>query len=577
MNQSKRQLTINGSNKKVRISKHGTHIEDLSNELIIEVFDYLDGCDLYKAFSKLNKRFQDILSCPYIRPKINIVNSSKRDILFDYTKIILPNKHQIVSICILNPLAIDLFSQTMKFDLSFHRLESVVLYGLKASDLVALLLTLISIPQLSLLIITLTDINIKDFSNAYRLIFSLPALKYNKLHFIGPTPSLYLTNINIRPSTITHLNIDHACYLNDVVHMLSYTPYLRRIVFGKLMQSYRNIEKITLSLPYLTHISIGKCYLQFDELDIFIKKISSQLQMLRISTCDDETYLDPDRWERLISKYIPYLRNFYFEYHQLVNDNFQTTSYNELIHRFTSEFWRERRWIFKLEMNVNFFFLTNVVYSIHPYRENWDEIHKEHWNSNIALDVFNGTELSIFESSFTDYNDSLIDNLAPLFDIVQITKLDFTFEATFVGMLLDLLRYLPNLNSLRVRSLSLTKPRCLHAEEERISRLISIDNKIRKVHIQQMTDLEQIQFLINICPLMQYLDIGFSDNMDLKLLLKFILMKNREQISHLRVLCLCTPRINQKMFEDLQNLVRMKKQYQKYTIKHINNRIYIQR
>ncbi|CAF1552383.1 unnamed protein product, partial [Adineta steineri] len=119
---------------------------------------------------------------------------------------------------------------------------------------------------------------------------------------------------------------------------------------------------------------------------------------------------------------------------------------------------------------------------------------------------------------------------------VQITKLDFTFEATFVGMLLDLLRYLPNLNSLRVRSLSLTKPRCLHAEEERISRLISIDNKIRKVHIQQMTDLEQIQFLINICPLMQYLGIGFSDAMDLKLLLKFILMKNREQISHLRVL-----------------------------------------
>ncbi|CAF1563562.1 unnamed protein product, partial [Adineta steineri] len=107
-------------------------------------------------------------------------------------------------------------------------------------------------------------------------------------------------------------------------------------------------------------------------------------------------------------------------------------------------------------MNVNFFFLTNVVYSIHPYRENWDEIDKEHWNSNIASDVFNGTELSIFEPSFTDYNDSLIDNLAPLFDIVQITKLDFTFEATFVGMLLDLLRYLPNLNSLRVRSLSLT-------------------------------------------------------------------------------------------------------------------------
>ena len=35
-----------------------TSIENFSNEIFYEIFDYLDGCRLYQAFANLNFRFQ---------------------------------------------------------------------------------------------------------------------------------------------------------------------------------------------------------------------------------------------------------------------------------------------------------------------------------------------------------------------------------------------------------------------------------------------------------------------------------------------------------------------------------------
>jgi hypothetical protein len=41
-----------------------TCIENLSNEIFYEIFDYLNGCEINQSFAYLNPRFQQLLESP---------------------------------------------------------------------------------------------------------------------------------------------------------------------------------------------------------------------------------------------------------------------------------------------------------------------------------------------------------------------------------------------------------------------------------------------------------------------------------------------------------------------------------
>jgi len=88
----------------------------------------------------------------------------------------------------------------------------------------------------------------------------------------------------------------------------------------------------------LTHITIGRCYLQFDRFEIFIKKISSQLQVLPITLSNDRAYLDGNQWERIIVQHMSHLRKFDYDYRHFVEDSLELTTDHALVHRFTSSF-----------------------------------------------------------------------------------------------------------------------------------------------------------------------------------------------------------------------------------------------
>ncbi|CAF4157448.1 unnamed protein product [Rotaria sordida] len=102
MNQIKRKLSFNQSSKdeikKLRneFDRSITSIENLPMEFFYELFDYLDGYAIYKAFSNLNYRFQQLLNSPSLLFKIQIHHSKYKEGHRNNYKQFLLSKHVIV-------------------------------------------------------------------------------------------------------------------------------------------------------------------------------------------------------------------------------------------------------------------------------------------------------------------------------------------------------------------------------------------------------------------------------------------------------------------------------------------------
>jgi hypothetical protein len=318
----------------------------LSNEIFYEIFDYLDVCDIFEAFSNLNTRFQDILKSSLLSLKLNRLSTSKQIFQNNYQKLINPNRQRIISLVLWHRSHINLFLHYYPINSSFTRLQSLVLKNITSTRCVTLYSILSSVPRLLSLTIRLGD-RYPNLSDVYHMIFQLQFLKYHKLSTLVLSSSF---TFSLTPhqnfSILERLVINHCCTLDQLSSILSSTPRLRRLICKRLTSRHDDVaQKIPITLPHLTHMSIGECYVHFDELEIFLTKISSQLEVFHINVkSNDVDYLDADRWKRLISEHMFQLRKFNFEYIDFVDQMFRLIPYYTLLDLFTSSFMNDWKW-----------------------------------------------------------------------------------------------------------------------------------------------------------------------------------------------------------------------------------------
>ncbi|CAF3361969.1 unnamed protein product [Rotaria socialis] len=102
-------------------------IENLSNEIFYEIFyeifDFLDGCEIYKAFSNLNNRFQTLITCSTLRLKIDL--SIRPDSSLEHWSkyVVVPNKDRTIALIWLFSYDHNLGYTLFNIDSSFIRLE----------------------------------------------------------------------------------------------------------------------------------------------------------------------------------------------------------------------------------------------------------------------------------------------------------------------------------------------------------------------------------------------------------------------------------------------------------------------
>lgn len=219
--------------------------------------------------------------------------------------------------------------------------------------------------------------------------------------------------------------------------------------------------------------------------------------------------------------------------------------------------------------------------NINEYRENQSTF-GNNVDQNItqqsitAPNIFSEVNRLTITDYLYDYDDeSLIDIVGPILGVLHITCLNITRREIFVAMLINFIRYLPHLDSLVVSSLAMTHPRCLSVLEVTTLRLVSNDNKITKVNLQQMNNLAQVQFILDLCPRIEYLEVDCTNDVFPEIVVRFILLKNIKYIPNLSSLCLKISKMDENIIEKLKNMIDLEQLRHNYTIKQIDNRIYL--
>lgn len=267
-------------------SSSATNFQNLANEIIYEIFDFMDIYHIYQAFPHINQRFKKIIIDSTLPIKINILS--------------LPNA-----------FIIDNILSSAQFIQTFSQLKKLILDNIEVKHAEDILNNAKSLPKLYSLIINIID-PVEDSNNVYRTIFRLPVLKYCKVSFQTECNINSFQMSNNEYSPIEYLVIENDICFDVLDRLLSYIPELRHLKFCCLDgYNSKRTQLYPLRLNHLSNVSLELRYVRFNKFQQLMKDTFHQVQLLRIATEDDITYVDGNLWEELILSSMTNLRIFH--------------------------------------------------------------------------------------------------------------------------------------------------------------------------------------------------------------------------------------------------------------------------
>ncbi|CAM4962822.1 unnamed protein product [Rotaria socialis] len=505
-----------------------TCFEDLSNELIYEIFNYLDSWEIYKIFVQLNIRFQYLFGSDIFRLKINLPSLAKRNFFLRCEKLVKPNINRIVSLSLSNHCAIDSFFDLFSIH-SFIHLETLILNRVTSNTLlIQLLNSLVLLPHLFTLYITSSTYHL-DVNPILQCIFHLPKIKYCKLKCYGDLEGTLLPcnhDKNYQCQTLEHLVIDGDFCFNQLTPILTYTPRLTHLSC-RVEWSFDFKTNEPLPMPsYLTDINLNCRNISFDEIEIFLSKTSHHLQRLRLTIHGNNTFLCADRWEQLIMNHMPHL--YMFDFMCLIGTYdrpYDCILSDQLLDSFKSSFWTNRQWFFRYQYRPsNGGTFEEIFYSTHPYRRKSYELYRcgtyettinsvSHLTigiDSVPMDTFihfpNVTKLTLIKNDI-DSNRPLKINLNQIVPLMQLTRLAIRNSIFSISQLIVLLRFSLNIESLTFIGVSFVdEPHSLIRRSDQAFS-ISKASKVTELRIDDECSLEYVHFFARLCPRVQDLAI----------------------------------------------------------------------
>ena len=243
------------------IIHRSTQFVDLSNDLLLEIFDYLDVFDLYRSFAKLNQRFHSLITDSRISFQATFLHLTSAQLSF-CEEILLPQ--------IGNSLRFLQITGDFPFSkLSpLNSLQSIRLYDVSLEQF-RRILRLTQCKSIS--IETKRIQNEKHLNELFREIF----IEQKQLHSIECqffTP-LHFLEISNNPSELRRILLHHSCSSSDLIVLISQLKHLKHLTAQiddserELMD--RDVQHLTSNLSIRSMIIFVE-NISFDRLKYFL-------------------------------------------------------------------------------------------------------------------------------------------------------------------------------------------------------------------------------------------------------------------------------------------------------------------
>ncbi|CAF1534124.1 unnamed protein product [Rotaria magnacalcarata] len=296
-------------------------LEQLPNELLIYVFEFLSHCDLYYTMYNLNSRLNKLCHTLKLYLDLDWTKSS----FDDFCSSSRPLRSQVYSLRLSD-----------KFDrLTFvHRFTDISIF----TNLRALTITDASSENLDKVVSKLHLLRHLFYLNISRAViqsiyitttlFSLQSLKYLILYSVEPIVFNF-SHDDIHPLTVLEYLEINGCHVVEFLELLKYVgPNLNRMKIRINYTSDQNLESIygqiigNLRCVSLSHLHMSFNYLSFTNFQLVVK-LFPNLRHLTLSTFNDDLdFVSAAIWHRFISTQLLKLEK--FQFHIRIDDVVQS-------------------------------------------------------------------------------------------------------------------------------------------------------------------------------------------------------------------------------------------------------------
>ncbi|UJR37179.1 hypothetical protein I4U23_029887 [Adineta vaga] len=412
-------------------------LEDLPNELLWLILEYIPSIDLFVAFFNLNQRMNTILRSIHFHLNLQYINKSQYDY---YLHTILPNieSNWIIS------LRLDDITNHLESIKTSKYLRSLTIHHLRTESIDYLAKEILpDLKQLKYLSLhseyLLKDDDIKSLS---KVIFNneMSSLTYCYLAFqdFGCMNFNHLDRGKQNLSLKT-LILDQWCRLNDFIQLLHFIPNIRRLTVrlsyinpkGVIIPSLMAINDFSVLVPHLIYLRAKLSQISFvTATKILFLRLPTQLRELSLSTWSIE-YTDGDQWQTILSSRFPHLQHFRLiislDRIPLNHPIATNTDLDNIVKSFNqSKYFLDRHWNVLININERDrlkFVLHTIPYPIENFQTTLYNIRRCTSSSSMIQSAYtNVTKLTL---TLHDNLSSVIDNSNEYRNFSRVEELTF--------------------------------------------------------------------------------------------------------------------------------------------------------